>query len=152
MTGESTCATSKERNDTTRSTYINYCLKNEVSIILHCQLCSTCYTALQIKNCSKSTSAIKAIATMKYTDDFCYERKPLPNRHLLLSAKMNWTQRRTLVKNEECLMPKGTRLAETTLNSEKIKPVALVSYTYLNASVSQSATRKFCYMYIFKIL
>ena len=36
--------------------YNNYRLKSEVSIMLHCQLCSTCYTAFRIKNCSKSTS------------------------------------------------------------------------------------------------
>ena len=40
--------------------------------MLYCQLCSTRYTAVQIKNCSKSTSAIK-IATMKNTDNFRYE-------------------------------------------------------------------------------
>ena len=45
--------------------------------MLHCQLhvCSTRYTEVQIKNCSKSTSAIK-IATMKNMDDFRYEGKP----------------------------------------------------------------------------
>ena len=53
----------------------SYCLKSEVSITLRCRLCSTCYTAVRIKNCSKSTSAIK-IATMKNTDDFHYEGKP----------------------------------------------------------------------------
>ena len=37
----------------------------EVSIML--QLCTTCFTAIQIKNCSKSTSVIK-VATMKNTD------------------------------------------------------------------------------------
>ena len=46
----------------------------DVSITLRCRLCSTRYTTVQIKNCSKSTSAIK-IATMKNTDDFHYERK-----------------------------------------------------------------------------
>ena len=64
-----------ERNGAARPSYINYRLKSEVSIMLHCRLCSTCYTAVQIKNCSKSTSAIKK-ATMKNTDDFCYEEKP----------------------------------------------------------------------------
>ena len=43
--------------------------------MLHCQLCSTRYTASQIKNYSKSASAIK-VATMKNVDDFCYEGKP----------------------------------------------------------------------------
>ena len=55
--------------------YINYCLKSEVSITLCCRLCSTRYTAVRIKNCSKSTSAIKTV-TMNNTDDFCYEGKP----------------------------------------------------------------------------
>ena len=55
--------------------YINYCLKSEVSITFRCWLCSTCYTAIRIKNCLKSTSAIK-IVTMKNTDDFGYEGKP----------------------------------------------------------------------------
>ena len=36
--------------------------------MLHCQLCYSCYTALQIKNCSKSTPAIHA---------YCIKRKKL---------------------------------------------------------------------------
>ena len=43
--------------------------------MLRCQLCSTSYTAVQIKNCLKSTSAIK-IATMPNTYLFRYEGKP----------------------------------------------------------------------------
>ena len=43
--------------------------------MLRCRLCSTHYTIVQIKNCSKSTSAIK-IATITNTDDFRYEGKP----------------------------------------------------------------------------
>ena len=45
------------------------CLTSEISITLHCQLCSNRYTALRIKNYSKSTFAIK-VATMKNMDDF----------------------------------------------------------------------------------
>ena len=55
--------------------FINYRLKSEVSITLRCRLCSTRYTAIQIKNCLKSAFAIK-IATMKHTDDFRFEGKP----------------------------------------------------------------------------
>ena len=55
--------------------HINYRLKSEVSNTLCCQLCSTRYTAVRFKNCSKSTSAIK-LATMKNMDDFCYKGKP----------------------------------------------------------------------------
>ena len=54
--------------------YINYHLKSEVSITLRCRLCSTRYTAVRIKNCLKSTSAIK-IANMKNTDNFRYKGK-----------------------------------------------------------------------------
>ena len=61
MTGE---PTSKERNGTAGALAINYHLKSEVSSTFCCQLCSTCYTTLRIKNCLKSTSAIK-VATMK---------------------------------------------------------------------------------------
>ena len=43
--------------------------------MLRCRLCSTRYTAVRIKNCLKSASAIK-IATMTITDNFHYERKP----------------------------------------------------------------------------
>ena len=63
-----------ERNDATHPSYINYCLKSEESITLRCRLCSTRYTAVRIKNCLKSTSAIK-IATMTNTDIFRYEQK-----------------------------------------------------------------------------
>ena len=74
MTGEPTHTGSKEKNGATRPT-INYHLKSEVSIMLcYHQLCSTRYTALRIKNRSKSTTAIK-VATMKNTDDFHYEEK-----------------------------------------------------------------------------
>ena len=65
----------KERNHATCPNHINYCLKSEVSITLRCRLCSTRYTAVRIKNCLKSTSAIE-IAAMKYTDDFRFEGKP----------------------------------------------------------------------------
>ena len=67
---------------------INYHLKSEVSITLRCQPCLTCYTALQIKNCSKSTSAIE-VATMTISVMKGSHHVLPPNRHLLLSAKMN---------------------------------------------------------------
>ena len=68
-------STHNKRNSGTHPIYINYRLKSEVFITLHCRLCSTRYTAVRIKNCLKSTSAIK-IATMKNTDDFRCEEKP----------------------------------------------------------------------------
>ena len=82
----------KEKNSATR----NNCLNSEVSITLCCQLCSTRYTVVRIKNCLKSTSAIK-IATMKISVTEGSHHVIPPNRDLLLSAKMNGTQRRTLV-------------------------------------------------------
>ena len=65
----------KERNRAVHPNHINYHLKSEVSITLRCRLCSTRYTAVRIKNCLKSTSAIE-IAPMKNTDDFHFEGKP----------------------------------------------------------------------------
>ena len=43
--------------------------------LLWATVCSIRYTAVRIKNCLKSTSAIK-IATMKNMDDFRYKGKP----------------------------------------------------------------------------
>ena len=71
-----------------------------------------------------------------------------PYRHLSLSAKMNYTQRRILVSPRRmcctfCGMPKDTSRAEVTLNSEKIKPVALaVIELCLSESISQSGSRR----------
>ena len=62
------------------SASINYRLKREVSIMLRCQLCSTRYTAVQIRNYSKSTSVIK-IATMENTDDFRYAKEAITWYH-----------------------------------------------------------------------
>ena len=64
-----------ERNGAAHPSYINYRLKSGISITLHCRLCSTRYTAVRIKNCLKSISAIK-IATTTNTDDFRYKEKP----------------------------------------------------------------------------
>ena len=78
--------------------FINYRLKSEVSIMLRCRLCSTRYSAIRIKNCLESASAIK-IATIKNTEISVSKGSHhmlAPNRHLSLSAKMNGTQRRTL--------------------------------------------------------
>ena len=82
--------------------------ETKVSIMLHCQLCSNHYTAVQIKNCSKSTSVIK-VATMKYDSTMH------PSYHLKLSI------RRTLAYPWRiyCGMPKGTSQTEATLNGEK---------------------------------
>jgi len=73
----------------------------EASISLLCQLFSTCYIAVQIKNYLKSTSVI-TVAIMKNMDDFRYALKEAigvqpPNQRFSLSAKMNGTQRRALV-------------------------------------------------------
>ena len=76
MTGKPMHTALKERNGATCPSY-HYHLKSEVSIMLRCRLCSTHYTALQSKNCLKSTSAIK-VATMKNTNSFHYEGKPSP--------------------------------------------------------------------------
>ena len=55
--------------------FIYYRLKSEVSITLRYWLCSTHCAAIGIKDCLKSTSAIKT-ATMKNMDNFHFEGKP----------------------------------------------------------------------------
>ena len=140
----------KERNGATRPSYISYRLKSKVSIMLLCRLCSTRCTAVRIKNCLKSTSAIKIAIMKKNTDDFHYEGKPscaTAKIDTSLSAKMNETQRRTLVSPwrmhcTHCGMPKGTSRAEVTSNSEKIKPIALaVIELCLSEGISQLVTQ-----------
>jgi len=77
----------------------------------------------------------RKVATMKNTDDFSlHTKEAIMCNHQIkrfsLSAKMNGTQRRTLVSHWRmhctyCGVPKGTSQAEATSNSEKIKPIAL---------------------------
>ena len=92
----------KERNGSMCPSYINYRLISEVSITLLCWLYSTRYTAVRIKNCLKSTSAIK-IVTMKKIQTVSVMKGSHhvlpPNQDFSLSAKMNGTQRRTLVSS-----------------------------------------------------
>ena len=81
-----------------------YQLSSEKSSIHYTSLSAVfnpLYTAVRIKNCLKSTSAIK-IATIKIRTVSIMKRNHhmlLPNQHFSLSAKMNGTQRRTLQKD-----------------------------------------------------
>jgi len=91
-------------NHCSRYVEIRWCLMPQLSSEIEVSISLvflTHYTIVRIKNCLKSTSAIK-VATMKNTDDFHYTIKGShhvqpPNQHSSLSAKMNGTQRRTLV-------------------------------------------------------
>ena len=95
MTSEPTQTASKEKNGTARPSYINYRLKSEVSIMLSA-VCSTHYTAVQLFEkhlCNQSSH-------YENTDNFHYEGKPsraTAKSTPFVSAKMNGTQRRTLV-------------------------------------------------------
>ena len=81
----------------------NYHLNSEVSIMLYCQLCSTCYTTVRIKNCSKSSSAIK-VATMKNTDYFHYEGKPSHATAKLTPFTVSQDKSDTKEVHEECIV------------------------------------------------
>ena len=123
MTGELTRTTSKERNGATRPSY-QLSSKNEVPITLHCQLCSTCYTAVQIKNSSKSTSTVK-VATMKNMDDFCYEGEPscaTAKLTLFAVSKDEWDTKEDngkSMKNASYMLqaPLGLKLCQTVKTS-----------------------------------
>ena len=102
------------------------------------------YTAVRIKNCSKSTSATKT-ATMKNTDDFHYEGKP--SRAITKSTL-------SAVSKDECDTEEYTGKSmknalyvlqyakrhlsgRATSNREKIKPVDLaVIELHLSEGVS----------------
>ena len=58
----------------------SYRLKLKYLVSLPCQVFSTCYTAVQIKNCLKNTSVIKA-STMKNMDDFLYAKEAITYNH-----------------------------------------------------------------------
>ena len=91
----------KERNGAMHPSYINYRLKSEVSIMLCCWLRSTRYTAVRIRNCLKSTSAIK-IATMTNMDDFHYEGKPshaIAKSTLFAVRKDEWDTKENIGKS-----------------------------------------------------
>ena len=118
---------------------INYHLKSEVSIMLCCQLCSTNYIALRIKNCSKSTAAIK-VGTMKNTDNFRYGGNYCQITLFAVSKDERDTKEDTgRMHCMYCSVPKGTCPANTTPNSEKIRPVALaIIKLHLSESISYS--------------
>ena len=60
--------------------YYQLLFKSEASIALLCQLCLTSYTAVWIRNCSKSISVIK-VATTKNIDNFFYAKKAITYCH-----------------------------------------------------------------------
>ena len=117
----------KRKNRAARPYHINYRLKSEVSITLRCRLCSIRYTAVRIKNCLKSTSAIK-IATMKNTDDFRFKGKSSRARAKSTPFPVNkdeWDTKEDTGKSMNNALyvlwyAKKHLLAEATPNSEKI--------------------------------
>ena len=117
---------------------INYRLKSEVSATHPCQLCSTRYTELRIKNCSKSTSAIK-VATVKNMDNFHYKGKPscVTAKSTPFTVSKDHKGGHQYV-HEECIVRTVVCAAEATSNSEKIKPAALA--VIVSEGISQSVS------------
>ena len=94
----------------------------------------------------ESTSAIK-IATMKIMDDFRYEEKPsraTAKLTLFAVSKDEWDTKEDTgksMKNTLYVLRYAKRhlQAEATLNSEKIKPIALaIVKLHLSEDISQS--------------
>jgi len=97
---------------------------------LRCQLRSISYAAIQINNWLKTTSAIKE-ATMKITDDFCYEWKPSRAYHRIdtFCGEQRWMEGTgKSMKNVLCVWQYGKRhlLGWRDIEQQKIKLVALV--------------------------
>jgi len=107
----------------------SYCLRPKHPLPF-CQLCLICYTAVQIKNCLKSTSVIKVV-TMKSTDDFlsCKGSHHVATTKLTFFtvSKDKWNTKEDTGKSLKNTLHvlRCTSRAEATSNSEKIKPVAL---------------------------
>ena len=128
-----------------RPNFINYRLKSEVSITLHCRLCSTRYTVIRIKNCLKSAFVIK-IATMKNMDDFRFEVKPSRACTKLTPfpvSKDEWDAKEDTGESMKNVLyvlryAKGTCRVEATSNSDKIKNIALaIIELHLSEGISQ---------------
>ena len=88
--------------------------ETEVSIALLCHVFSTCYTPVRIKNCLKSTYAIK-VATRKDTDNLHYAKEAIMCNHHFTVSKDEWNTKEDSGKSlkntlEYCGMPKGTSL------------------------------------------
>ena len=90
-----------------RASATNCHVNCEVSIMLHSQPSSTCYTALRIKKCSKSTFAAIKVATMKNTDNFCFEGK-LPHEESIVC---------TVVFQKACVQLKQHRMVKNQAHS-----------------------------------
>ena len=105
--------------------------ETKVSIALLCQLCLSRYRAVQVNNCSNSTSIIKVATMIRIYRQFLLSNRShnvqLPNQ---LSTKMNGTQRRTLISPEEyitrtAVCQKAPLLLKRRRTVTNKKPVAL---------------------------
>jgi len=107
---------------------------SKVSITLLCQLYSTCYTVVLIKNCLKGTSVIN-IVTLKNMDDFRYAKEAIICNHQInaFHCQQRWIEH----KGEHWQVPEefiatycGMQKAPLRLksDSEKIKPHMLIHY------------------------
>ena len=88
MTGEPMHTASKERNDA-MCPNINCGLKSEVSITLRCQLCSTHYKAVRIKNSSNRTSAIKVYSHYEKYGRFQLRKEVITFHHQIDTFVVN---------------------------------------------------------------
>ena len=145
---ENPCIPHQSRNGTAPQLYQLLSEKSSIHCT-YCQLqvhvCLTCYTAVWIKNHSKSTSAIEA-GTMKNTDDPCYKKKPLHATKLTLFAvsKDEWGTKLMRILASRwgmhctyCGMPKGTFWTETMSSREN--PVTVIKLR-LSEGINQSIT------------
>ena len=139
-------STHTKRNDSTPPILLTDRLKSEVSITLRCWLCSTRYTAMRIKSCLESTSAIK-IATMKNMDGFRFKGKP-SHAHAKSTpfpvSKDEWDTKEDIgksMKNALYALRYAKRHLSGRSNVKKSKPVVLaVIELRLSEGISQSVS------------
>jgi len=73
--------------------------KSEISIALHCHVQSITQQYKLSTTCTKSTSVIKVTIWTIYIT----KGRAITKLKFLLSAKMDGTRRRTLIRYEECI-------------------------------------------------
>jgi len=100
--------------------YINYHLKSEVAITLHCQLCSTHYQVVRIEKYLKSNCVIK-VASMKNT----LRIEAITELTLFAVSKDGWKTKEAVVTpwRMHYICCKRYLWVEAMSNNEKISPV-----------------------------
>ena len=115
---------------------------SEASIMFLCQICSMHYTVVRIKNWSKITSVIRYSFNGLFPLRIESHHMLPPNRHFLLSTKMNRTQRDTDESMKNALYVLWcAKKAPLGLKWRRTVKIAIIELHLSEQSVSQSVSQ-----------